>query len=1217
MKILQNVVHILNLFFVCRIAYSDYSSGEPSISRARRRQSMYEHFCRYERLRICLFHVLFLMSFILLSCNHTGNKEMFLEKGFQSPPPQARPYAWWHWISGHISREGITRDLEAMAEQGIGGATIFNVGLNDDLFSGRMPVYDFMTPEWRELVTHAMSEASRLGLDVLIHNCDGWGHSGGPWIQPHEAMKTVTYSRMAVQGPASFHDTLPLPPSKLNFYRDIAALAFPSPASDRKSMHDHRFEVFSDTPVEDLWRIVDMNQNSSATFTPEDHGKPVSVTIAFTNPFSAACLIIADDEENQAERMKRYHLEYSDDGITFHTIKRFSLEGTTTRINFAEKAANYFRVSVYDFGWLRSGYLNVPELELIGKDGVPYMPKINDFELKAGYWIRRRDQHAALPVPENWIIDAGQQVYISSHMADDGVLQWDVPEGNWEIFRIGYTLTGKMNGPATDAGRGLECDKLDARFTEAFFNGMPRQLINDNEAFAGPTFTHYLTDSWEAYCQNWSDHLPEEFLIRRGYSIIPYLPVLCGEVVGSVDISERFLFDFRQTIADLIKENFYGRFNALCNENGLQYQAEASGAQQYFFDPITYPSVVDQPMTEFWITPDRDFPPLLLNGDVMGAVAAAQLYDKGIVSAEAFTCSKGNWRQTPFNLKPAGDMAFSLGINKLVFHTFAHQPDETYPGWQMVPHGIAMNRKQTWWDNSHVWLSYLARCQFMLQQGHFVGDVLAFHGEGTPVSMYYAYQPDSVRLTAQSNTPDFLGKQEMMDAIRGITPRGYAWTGCNAETIIERLRVKGNRLYLPNGMSYRMLLLPDRAEMTPALLMAIERLVKAGAVVVGPRPLRSPSLEHYPECDHEVASLAGRIWGNIDGKDIVENRLGKGRVYCGIGVEGVMERLGIAPAFTYESGSQDSDVVFIHRRLGDTDFYFLSNQTMRSEHLDCWFRVKGKQPELWNPDRGTIEPLMRYELSDKGVRMPLSLDPYGSAFVVFRNQAGRRITGVTLDGDNADHLIELKQEAGGKVLFMVNKPGRYLMQDSRGKGITVDLDQIPNPMEVTGTWKVHFPSGWGAPGQAAFNDLTSWHLHEDEGIRYFSGSATYEKEFKVPSAMLTGDYHMSLDLGEVREVASVLVNDVSMGVLWKLPYSMDITHALKPGVNTLTIRVSNGWSNRLIGDEKLPDQERFTRPITRMHYDEPHEQVLRPSGLLGPVKITFFSKHYVSLNGKS
>jgi hypothetical protein len=544
---------------------------------------------------------------IALSCKPSDGNEMALETGFQNPPTQAKPHVWWQWISGCVSKQGITNDLEAMAKQGIGGATIKPTNYNPERFSDYAPVYDFMTPEWRSMVSHAIQEAERLGLNIQVHIIDGSATSGGPWVKPHEAMKTVTFAKTTVKGPASFKDPLPEPPVKLGFYKDIAVLAYPVLPCAGGSMHDRAFTLSSNDERADLNRIADLNMNSFPGFNLRPGDQPVTVTISFDRPFAAASIILVmvNLPVHQVGLIRKCLLEYSNDGKTFMPAGEFYSAGESgKRSDFAEVRAKHFRFTIHPGDMA----FDIPEFELLEKDGIPHMPKINDFEKKAGYWIRRRDQRPAVAVPENWAINRDDMIDLSDNFDEKGVLTWEVPEGEWEIMRIGYTLTGEKNRNASEAGRGLECDKLDARFVEAFFNGMPKEIIEENRDLAEKSVTHMLGESWEAQCQNWTDLLPEEFKARRGYNITPYLPVLCGQIVGSTEISERFLYDFRKTIAELIKDNYYGKLARLCESYGMKFMAEASGAQQLFFDPINYPSVIQQPMTEFWINANERFP---------------------------------------------------------------------------------------------------------------------------------------------------------------------------------------------------------------------------------------------------------------------------------------------------------------------------------------------------------------------------------------------------------------------------------------------------------------------------------------------------------------------------------------------------------------------------------------------------------------------------------
>jgi hypothetical protein len=1107
----------------------------------------------------------FLLLLILLcSCNAQKQDEgINLETGFKNPPMESRPHVWWHWLDGHISKEGITNDIAAMAAQGIGGATILNVGISTGDFHDKKPTYDYMTTEWKALVTHAFSEAKRYGIRVSLHDCDGWSHTGGTWITPQQAMKKITFSKTFVKGGETIKQQLPLPPSILNFYRDVTLLAYPATDAIKYSMYSKEYVVASNTASEHIERAADGNIISAAKFTPpEDRSDYIELLITFEKPFAATTLAISDYLVNQNESASTYQLQYSADGRSYNTITDLIVSGPKGECKFKEVSAKYFKLILLHppRKGFEKEYIYFHEFELLSHNANATITKINDFGKKSSNWIRRRDYLPSKPLNEEWVINRTAVLDISEHLSEDGMLTWDAPEGQWEIIRLGYTATGRTNSPATEAGKGLECDKMNASHIEAFFKGGPQILADESREFIGESFTHFLTDSWEAYCANWTEDFLAEFNSRRGYDMTPYLPVLCDEVIGSVEESERFLWDFRRTIADLYRENCYTKMQDLCRENGLDFQAEASGAQQNMMDPINYPSVVDKPMTEFWVQPNDAHPDSRLNGAFMGAVASAHLYDKKVIAAEAFTSSRGNWRHAPYNLKKAGDQAYALGINMVYFHDYAHQPDESKPGWQMVPWGIAMNRKLTWWEMGSPYFDYLGRCQYLLQQGSFVGDVLAFMGEGAGATSYLAYPYESKNYESKE-----MKGRALLDLARNLTPKGYAWDACNSETVMERLTVKDGRLVLPHGASYEILMLPESAELTPELLRSIKRLVTEGATLYAPKPKSSPSLKNYPQCDDEVKQLADEIWGISLGENI-ENTLGKGKVFWGMSLKEVLNNKGVQPDFEYNSpDGSELEMMYLHRQLGSQDLYFVSNQLGETVTINGTFRVEGKVPEIWNPENGEIEPCDNYQLKSGHVSTSFEMAPYGAMFIVFREDT--RINNWS-------------------------KP---------------NTSQEIETISVAGDWKVRFPEGWGAPEEVVFSQLSSWHTNAADGIKYFSGIASYEKELVLPQEFIKEDSKYFIDLGQVYELAEVFVNGEKMGTLWKSPYKVNITEALNSGSNSLKIRVANHWVNRLIGDELGEEEDRFTEPITRMHYDEESEQTLLPSGLIGPVVLSKIS----------
>lgn len=1135
---------------------------------------------------------LFLLLISLLIATGWGANS--LEAGFRQPPDWAKPWVYWFWLNGYITKEGITADLKAMKRAGIGGVLIMEV----DQGTPPGPIA-FASREWRELFKFVVSEANRLGLKVNMNNDAGWTGSGGPWIPPELAMQRLTWSEITVEGPGRREINLPLPPTTLNFYRDIAIIAFP-------------------------------HINEPATIPAWD------------------CKAV------------------------------FS-----------------------------------------------YYPK--PFSQPTSY----PDTSSGQAIPIKQIID------LSDKVNSQGRLVWDVPPGKWDIIRFGYTPTGAQNAPSPASGRGLECDKLSKEAVEFHFNSFIKKLVEDVGPLAGKTLTSTHIDSWEVGLQNWTPKMREEFRKRRGYDLLPFLPALIGRVVENREISERFLWDFRRTISELVLENYAGTMRELANKYGLRLTIE--GYSTSITDEFAYGGQADEPMGEFW-----SWGRYGASFTCTEMASAGHTHGKRVIGAEAFTADNNErWLGYPGNIKELADWAFTEGINRFVVHRYALQPWlDVKPGMSMGPFGLHYERTQTWWDESKAWHDYLARCQYLLQQGLFVADICMLVPEGSPQSL--GGQPILQRLTSPG---------------RPFERPGYNFDFCSSD-VVYKMRVKDGKITLPDGMSYRVLVLPRLPRMTPKLLKKIGELVREGATVVGAPPLSSPSLEGYPGCDEEVKRLAKEIWGSLSTPSkLSERRYGKGRIfwggyfsltkgvelsssiesaqwiwfpegnplqavpqditrwfrkdfeiegdspissaqlvitadndfkcflngklvgegdkwenlysfdvksylksgrneilisahnggsqpnpaglicalliryadgrsqciatdrswlsarekdseewhpamelgYYGIGpwgdvvypsvyfdieeVGNLLNRLGIPPDFSYEPRKAPGSIRYIHRTLPEAEVYFVANQDATAVDINCSFRVKGRLPEIWLPETGEIERPNDYKAVGDRTLLSLHLEPYESVFVVFPKNISR---------------------------------AKWLSLKVKGKL------KVEKEIPIEGEWEVRFPKGWGAPERIVLPKLISWSEHEDEGVRFFSGSALYIKEFELPAKLYEKNKRYILDLGRVEVMAEVMLNGQYLGTLWKIPYRLDITKAIKPGKNRLLLRITNLWVNRMIGDEHLPEDSernpdgtlrswpkwllegkrsptgRFTFTTWRLwHRDDP----LQPSGLLGPVRL--------------
>jgi hypothetical protein len=1058
----------------------------------------------------------------------------------------------------------------------------------------------FLSPQWREMIQHALKEATRLGITVNMNNDGGWCGSGGPWITPELSMQMLVWSEAAFEGPRGFTGRLPQPKTVENYYRDIAVLAFPTPPAEGVRMADSspRLTYGADRKSFDAAKLIDGNPGTVAMLPLAGEGEPQYLNIEFPRPFAAQALTVALDTWNSTIEGT---LEVSDDGQNFRTIRQVTLRWPVSSFNFEKVTARHFRIV------LRSRPANgIP----LGEVELHSALRIEDIPGKAAYI--RQDLFPGDPeFSQEMAVRREQVVELSSKMDADGRLRWDVPEGKWTVLRIGHTSTGKTNHPAPKESLGLECDKLSKKAIEAQFAGLIGKLLEDQAATGGKALTMTHIDSWEVGSQNWTPGLREEFQKRFGYDLLPYLPILTGRAVNSRGISERFLWDLRRTVADLLLENYAGRMQQISHQRGLTLSIEAYGGGP--LDEVAYGGRADVPMSEFWTGSE----PGTWNKEM---ASSAHVYGRPVVAAESFTAvpKNGRWQNHPYRLKPLGDLAFAQGINRFVFHRYSAQPwVNRPPGMTMGPWGIHYERTTTWWEQSKAWLAYLARCQSLLQMGQFVADVAYLGSEKAPNSF-----------------PD----RESLDP---PIPPGYDFDDLPPEALLKLTTVHEGRLVLESGMTYRVLVLPPGRTMRPALLRKTKELVVAGATVVGPRPVSSPSLADYPRCDSEIQQLGEELWGDSDGVSITENRCGSGKVIWGRPLGEVLRELHTPPDFACHGVAVGKDILYIHRSVDGDDMYFVASALPETQRFLCSFRIKGRRPEVWRPDTGQTEPVVVYNEQDDNTLVPLTLDPCGSVFVVFRAASSvlaNRIISVRRDAVEISGLapkpapeIQLQHEScsvqknreGDGYRIEVAQPGTYEFKSATGRVLKAEVPNLPKPIEIEGPWELEFPKGWGAPERVTLERLISWTEHSDPGVKYFSGTATYHRRFDVPARMLGKERALYLDLGRVSVIAQAKLNGHDLGVLWKPPFSADVTEILHAGANELAVSVVNLWPNRLIGDEQLPSDCEWSGAVLRQYptwllENKPRasgrvtfttwkhwskDDPLMESGLLGPVRI--------------
>ena len=1090
-----------------------------------------------------------LMAGALFPISANGNDE--LETGFANPPASARPWAYWFWLDGNVTRSGLTADLEAMQHVGLGGAVLFNA--SQDLPRG--PV-QFGSPQWRDLLKHTITEARRLGLEIDLHNAPGWSGSGGPWITPALGMQVLVSTKTNLAGPQHFHGALPEILDTNHGAVAVATLAFPTLVGEGAPLpHFAPIVTASVATGFNGTNLVDRNPATCVALPRPAPRKPQFIQFEFEAPFFAGNFKLLGPGKPQ---VFQGILQVSDDGRHFRTVREFINQRSILALEFEPISARFWRW-VFTQTDESTQQLVFAELELTP------VYRIELSQAKSGLGPLPASVKFADPGPEPpsyAVIALTNLVDLSPNTNPDGTLDWEVPPGQWTILRFAAVPNGRSNHPAPPGGEGLESDKLSREATAAHFAGSLGQAISDVGTNAGSALIATHIDSWEIGYQNWTPKFRAEFRQRRGYDPLPYLPAVTGRIVGSREQSERFLWDMRRTIADLLSDNYAGELASLAHQHGMQLSIEAySSLGSGPFDDLRYAAKADVPMAEFWI---QEAPLDQLN--LKSMPSAAHTGGKPIVAAEAFTSGPAfaKWQEHPFLLKPLGDAAFCQGVNRFVFHQYTHQPWlDRAPGLTLGPFGVHYDRTVTWWEQARAWHEYLARCQFLLQHGLFVADICYLTDEG-------AY-----------TTPPARGQ------LQPPPPAGHDYDLATAETALTRMTVKNGRLQLPDGMSYSVLVLPPNRRMTPQLLTKIKALVEAGATVLGARPSRSPSLAGYPQCDDEVARLAGELWGPCDGKAVKDYPFGKGKVVWGLSLEEVLRREAAPPDFQQATQLPGYALRYIHRKTEAADIYFVANLNASMPRAagapsadptvaECRFRVTGKQPEIWHPDTGQIEKPALWHEADGIVTLPLAFEPAGSLFVIFRESSRGLdpIVRATINGRPVNWL-DVSRASSGQIDLLSDRSGLYRFQCASGRTLGAEIKPLPAPLPVQGPWELSFPPHLGAPDRVALDRLISWTEHTNPGVKFFSGTATYKTIFSVPSTWIADHRKVYLDLGKVQVMAEVNINGFDCGVLWKPPFVAEISQAVKAGDNRVEIKVVNLWPNRLIGDEQLPDDCRW------------------------------------------
>ncbi|MDR1745813.1 MAG: glycoside hydrolase family 2 [Tannerella sp.] len=1062
--------------------------------------------------------ILMALSLIMAGCGkNNSDLNVALESGFDTPPDSVRTGCYWYWIDKTITKEGVIADLQAMKKAGVTRAYVGLTGGGDEL--------PFMGDEWWELIHTTLKTAGELDIEIGMFNCPGWSQSGGPWIKNTQSMRYLEAIRREVKGPAKFSAKIPVTQNDLqqlkgliddnsNYqvtpadFRDFKVLAFPVNKGAEPDL------LKSSEYAARTTASANIKSTSAGYKLPEKEEATITFTLGKAAPAQSLVISLDGKVATRVDFQAK-----TGDGFT--SIKQFTIDRTDNlysrgfrpyapvAITFPETTAAEYRLVFSNTG--RDGLLtgfrltHAPVVERYPEKTFAKM--FNDLAppWDAFMW----PEETADPT---YSIKASDVLDISDKLAADGTLTWDVPEGEWVIMRTGMVPTGIQNSPSPKGGSGLEVDKMSSEHTAYHHDQYIGAIVKRIPAEDRKTFRVNVMDSYEKGGQNITDHFIEIFKERYGYDPTPFFPAYYGYPVGSPELSDRFLWDMRRLVADRIAHEYVRTLREKSHEDGIMTWLENYGSWGFAGEFLQYGGQSDEVGGEFWVGYMKG----IGEPENRCATSCAHTYGKHRVYAEAFTGGGDHYTFYPGNIKQRGDWAVSTGINTLNLHVnIQQQDDSTYPGTDAW-YNIQFNRKNTWYQQLDLFTTYVRRCGFLLQQGLDVADVAYFIGESAP---------------------------KMSGIEEPKCPAGYHYDHINAE-VLAKATVKNGLLTLPHGTQYRVLVLPPEDAMRPETLANIIRLADEGATIVANTiPVRSPSMQNYPDCDREVKELATKL---------------EPKVLQNTTLEEVFAKMNLAPDFRV---SEQDSVLYTHRRVGDIDIYFVTNQANnRPIQVTPVFRVAGRQPEFWDPVLAERRDLPAFSQNGETTAVPLQLEANGSGFIIFR-KAHR---GGTIPADG----------------YAANFPAAEIVA------------------EITSPWEVRFESDCVKRGPAepvVFTELADWSANENPQIRDYSGTAVYKTIFNFNSQQPTANSY--LDLGKVGVMAKVRINGQYAGGVWTPPYRVNITDFVKDGDNEIEVEVVNLWVNRLLADAKLPESERALT-ISNLPWTKENE-----SGLLGPVKI--------------
>lgn len=1133
-------------------------------------------------------HLFFILLFAgMLSAQEIHKKENI---SFQPTLESSKTWVYWYWMKSAYSKSGITADLEAMKQAGIAGAYLMTIKGQANPPLMNPPVLQ-LSPEFWDMVKWAFIEADRLGLKLAFHAADGFAVAGGPWITPEMSMQKVVWSTTEVLGGKKLTTKLAIPEHYKDYYKDIATFAIPIKENTINSQA--LLPKVTTSNKTDASFLADAKKDDNFRL-----GEKGWIQYEFEKPFTCKSIVI--ETKGRDFQAQRLIVEVSDDGVHFkfhermvaprHGWQDMDVHHTHT---IKPVTARYFRF-VYDvtgtepgaedldFAKWRQNNLKVSKITLSNES------LIDNFEGKSGAVWRLSPTTTAEQIPNSDSFKKSSIINISKFVDADGNLSWKAPKGKWKIIRMGHTSTGHENATG-GAGKGLEVDKFNPELIRFQLDHWFGEAIRT----AGPELASRVLeilhlDSWECGSQNWSSVFQAEFQKRRGYDIVDYLPVMAGIPIENVATSEKVLYDVRKTIAELVADNFYGTVADIAKKANVKFSSE-NVAPTMMSDALLHFKYVDYPSGEFWLkSPTHDKP-----FDMLDAISGGHIYGKDIIQAEAFTALRMDWDEHPGNLKTLADRNYALGINRFFYHVFVHNPwTDRKPGMTLDDIGTFFQRDQTWWKPGKAWFDYCQRVQFQLQKGKPVVDLAVFIGEDLPSrslvpDRLFPFIPnvfgkervasEKIRLENEGQPTTKMPKEvtyskNNTDLSQWVNPmNGYQYDSFNADVLINRAKVENRKVSFGGGIEYAALLFPGSRNMAPNKIVSLVvaektlQLVKEGATIfINEKPLDTPSFQSDLEAKKWQA-VVDELW--TKGKETTKNeqgstswKLGKGTVIVLPFLDTDFAKIGIEAdvLFSDAKNNDRGSIAWTHRKNGGEEIYFLSNQIQEKRELEVSFRIAGKVPVWYNPVTDKSSELANWKIENGRTIVSLTLDANESCFVIFKEE-----TKNTLAKGN---------------------------QNSANFETVQTLDE---------NWELQFDAEFKGPKEVVkINKLFDWSSSTNDQIKYYSGTAVYKKYFVWKGKNADKIW---MDLGNIANMAEVIVNGKDCGTIWTFPYKTDISQALKKGKNTIIIKITNTWANRLIGDQKLPEKERLT--WTTAPYRLVESENLLKAGLLGPVTI--------------